>query len=212
MRIPDQLGLQPVLPILNQGNPEDALRIAEALLEGGLRAFEITLRNPGALDSLQAVRAEFPDLALGAGTILQREQLEWAKESGLDFGVSPGWSDELWESSRELEFPLFPGVLTPTELTHAISAGCRALKVFPIEPMGGIAYLKSLIAPFRSKDLKYLPTGGIGRDQVEPYLLEEAVLTVGGSWVTPKNLIEKKDFAGVTELAIASLSLGNRNS
>ena len=212
MTIPDQLGRQPVLPILNLADQETALRVAEALTKGGIGTFEITLRSATALGSLQAVRKEFPDLALGAGTILEKEQVSQVKDLGVDFGVCPGWDDELWVHSQELDFPLFPGILSPTELTHAYKSGCRALKVFPVEPAGGIAYLKSLIAPFRSLNLKYLPTGGIGRDKVASYLEDEAVLTVGGSWLTPRGLIEKKKFEGITELAIASLSLGNRGT
>ena len=212
MGILDQLGGQPVLPILNLADRETALRVAEALTKGGIGAFEITLRSTTALGSLQAVRKEFPGLTLGAGTILEKEQVSQVRDLGIDFGVCPGWDIELWTHSQELGFPLFPGILTPTELTHAHKSGCRALKVFPIEPAGGISYLKSLIAPFRSLGVKYLPTGGIGRDKVAPYLEDEAVLTVGGSWLTPRNLIEKKGFAEITELAIASLSLGNRGT
>ena len=211
MEILDRIGRQPVLPILNFADRDSALRIAEALVNGGINAFEITLRSPEAMDALQAVRKAFPDLALGAGTILEKEQLSQVKDCGIDFGVSPGWSDELWERSQELELPFFPGILTPTELTRAVHSGCRALKVFPIEPSGGIAYLKSLIAPFRSLHLNYLPTGGINRAKVEDYLAEESVLTVGGSWLTPRDLIDKKGFGKITELAIASLSLGNQD-
>jgi len=210
--IPDQLGQYPVLPILNEADQETALRVAEALMKGGIGAFEITLRSASALGSLQAVRKEFPELTLGAGTILEKEQITQAMDLGVDFGVCPGWDDELWSHSQEHDFPLFPGILTPSELTHACKSGCRTLKVFPVEPAGGIAYLKSLIAPFRSLNLKYLPTGGIGRDKVASYLEDEAVLTVGGSWLTPRGLIEKKKFEGITELAIASLSLGNRGT
>ena len=209
MEILDRLGRQPVLPILNFADRDSALRIAEALVNGGISAFEITLRSPEAMDALQTVRKEFPDLALGAGTILEKEQLSQVKDYGIDFGVSPGWSDELWEHSQELELLFFPGILTPTELTRACQSGCRSLKVFPIEPVGGIAYLKSLIAPFRSLNLNYLPTGGIHREKVEGYLAEDSVLTVGGSWLTPRDLIGKKEFGKITELASASLSLSN---
>ena len=211
MEILDQLGRQPVLPILNFADRDSALRVTEALVIGEINAFEITLRSPEALDALQTVRKEFPDLTLGAGTILDKEQLSQVKDGGIDFGVSPGWSDELWEHSQELELPFFPGIVTPTELTHAHRSGCRGLKVFPIEPAGGIAYLKSLIAPFRALGIRYLPTGGIDRSKVAPYLLDDAVVTVGGSWLTPKDLIDKKEFGKITELAIASLSLGNRD-
>ena len=125
MTIPDQLGRQPVLPILNLADQETALRVAEALTKGGIGAFEITLRSATALGSLQAVRKEFPDLALGAGTILEKEQVSQVKDLGVDFGVCPGWDDELWVHSQELDFPLFPGILSPTELTHAYKSGCR---------------------------------------------------------------------------------------
>jgi 2-dehydro-3-deoxyphosphogluconate aldolase/(4S)-4-hydroxy-2-oxoglutarate aldolase len=211
VRIIDQLEKHPVLPILNLGDRDSALRVTEALLNGGISSFEITLRSPEAMDTLQTVRKEFPDLTLGAGTILDKEQLSQVKDCGIDFGVSPGWSDELWEHSQELELPFFPGILTPTELTHAHRSGCHALKVFPIEPVGGISYLKSLIAPFRSLGIRYLPTGGLDRSKVAPYLLDDAVVTVGGSWLTPKDLIDKKEFGKITELAIASLSLGNQD-
>lgn len=209
MTIPNQLGQFPVLPILNEADQKTALRVAEALTKGGIGAFEITLRNPDALGSLQAVRKEFPSLTLGAGTILEKEQISQVRDLGIDFGVCPGWDNELWVHSQELNFPLIPGILTPTELALACQFGCRTLKVFPIEPSGGIAYLKALIAPFRSLGVKYLPTGGIGRGQVAAYLEEDAVMAVGGSWLTPRNLIEKKDFQEITELAIASLSLAN---
>lgn len=209
MTIPNQLGQFPVLPILNEADQKTALRVAEALTNGGISAFEITLRNSDALGSLQAVRKEFPSLTLGAGTILEKEQISQVRDLGVDFGVCPGWDNELWVHSQELNFPLIPGILTPTELALACQFGCRTLKVFPIEPAGGIAYLKSLIAPFRSLGVKYLPTGGIGREQVAAYLKEDAVLAVGGSWLTPRSLIEKKDFQEITELAIASLSIAN---
>lgn len=212
MTIPDRLRSFPVLPILNLAEQTTALRVAEALTKGGIGAFEITLRNANALSSLQAVRKEFPGLTLGAGTILEKEQISQVKDLGIDFGVCPGWDDDLWSHSKDLDFPLIPGVLTPTELTRACKSGCRTLKVFPIEPAGGVGYLKSLIAPFRSWNLDYLPTGGIGKEKVSSYLEDEAVLTVGGSWLTPLTLIEKKEFTAITELAIASLSLGNRKT
>ncbi len=212
MGILDQLYGQPILPILNLANRDSALRVTEALIAGGIKVFEITLRSPEALQTLQAVRKEFPELTLGAGTILNNEQVTQAKELGIDFGVSPGWSKELWTHAQEVDLPFLPGILTPTELMSAYRAGCRILKVFPVEPVGGISYLKSLIAPFRPLGIRYLPTGGIVREKVSSYLLDEAVLTVGGSWLTPKDSIENKDFEKITRLAIEALSLGNRQT
>ena len=210
MTIPDQLRHNPVLPILNLADQETALHVVEALIAGGIKALEITLRTPAALDALRAVRKEFRELTLGAGTILDKEQIKKVFDSGIDFGVSPGWDDDIWIQAQSLGFHLFPGILTPTELTRAQKAGCRSLKVFPIEPVGGINYLKSLIAPFRSLGMKYLPTGGISKGNVAPYLAEETVLAVGGSWMAPPALIEKKDFRAITELAKESFCLGNQ--
>ena len=131
MGILDQLGGQPVLPILNLPDGDSALRVAEALVAGGIKVFEITLRNPEALQALQAVREEFPDLTLGAGTLIDKEEIARVKDMGIDFGVSPGWSEELWACSLEVNLPLFPGILTPTELLSAHQAGCRSAEGFP---------------------------------------------------------------------------------
>ena len=170
---------------------------------------EITLRTSKAKEALQVVRRKFPEITLGVGSILSTEQVDWAAAEGMNFGVSPVWNEDLWALSLDLEISFFPGVLTPSELSRAIDAGCLHPKIFPIEPTGGVAYLKSLLAPFGNTNLCCLPTGGIGKEKVLEYLTIPQVSTVGGSWITPKSLISSKDTKGMTELAKSSLLLAN---
>ena len=209
MKPPNWLGKYPVLPIINQVTPDEALLIAEALSVGGVKIMEITLRTDKAKDSLLAVRKHFPELVLGAGSVMNPEQMNWIKGEGFNFAVSPGWSDLCWQKATSLELPFFPGILTPTELMHALNSGCLNPKIFPIAPVGGVQYLKSLLAPFRKYSIKCLPTGGIGRNMVPNYLSDPHVSMVGGSWITSEDLVSKKDFAGITELAKSSLFLAN---
>lgn len=209
MHHPLWLQKYPVLPIINQATPDEALSIAEALLEGGIDVMEVTLRTAQAKEALQVVRKKFPEITLGVGSILSTEQMNWAAAEGMNFGVSPVWNEDLWELSLDLEISFFPGVLTPSELSRAIDAGCLHPKIFPIEPTGGVAYLKSLLAPFGNTNLYCLPTGGIGKEKVLEYLAIPQVSTVGGSWITPQSLISSKDTKGMTELAKSSLLLAN---
>ena len=203
----DRLKGIPVLPILNGIGPCDPLRIAEALMEGGLGALEITLREEGAQNALCAIRKKFPGLLLGAGSLFETEQVEWAADQGLDFGVSPGWQPELWEKAQENDFIYFPGVLTPTELSGVLGSGCRTVKIFPIEPVGGLAYFRSLTAPFQKFPVHYLPTGGVGEAQVSSYLAEKGVISVGGSWITPKDVIFNEDYPAMKRLAQRAMKL-----
>ena len=209
MKPPEWLGKYPVLPIINQATPDEALLIAGALMQGGVKIMEITLRSDLAKDSLIAVRREFPELIIGAGSVMNPEQIEWVKEEGLDFSVSPGWSDVCWQKANSLNLPLFPGIMTPTELMHAINSGCMNPKIFPIAPLGGIEFLQALLAPFRKTDLQCLPTGGIKQNQVSEYLSDPQVSMVGGSWIAPRKLVKQKYIAGITELAKSSLLLAN---
>ena len=209
MHHPLWLQKYPVLPIINQATPDQALSIAEALLEGGIDVMEVTLRTTQAKETLQVVRKKFPEITLGVGSILSKEQLNWAAAEGMNFGVSPVWNEDLWALSLDLEISFFPGVLTPSELSRAIDAGCLHPKIFPIEPTGGVAYLKALLAPFGNTNLYCLPTGGIGKEKVTEYLIIPQVSTVGGSWITPQSLISSKDTKGMTELAKSSLLLAN---
>lgn len=202
----------PVLPIINQATAEEALVIAEAFLEADLCLMEMTLRTETAKKALLEVRKKFPNFILGTGSILSKDQMQWAFDAGMDFTVSPAWSDSLWNMSQKLKIPFFPGILSPSELLKSIEAGCLHPKIFPIEPAGGVPYLKSLLAPFQNAEITCLPTGGIGKEKVSQYLVLPEVQIVGGSWITPQTHINSMDAKKITELAKASLLLANTNS
>ena len=195
----------PVLPIINQATAEEALVIAEAFLEADLYLMEMTLRTETAKKALLEVRKKFPNFILGTGSILSKDQMQWAFDAGMDFTVSPAWSDSLWDMSQKLKIPFFPGILSPSELLKSIEAGCLHPKIFPID-------LKSLLAPFQNAEITCLPTGGIGKEKVSQYLVLPEVQIVGGSWITPQTYINNKDAKKITELAKASLLLANTNS
>ena len=197
------------MPIINQVLPDDSLLVAEALLIGGVEIMEITLRSDKAKESLVAVRKKFPKIVLGAGSVVNPEQLEWIQGEGLDFAVAPGWSDECWQKANTLNLPFIPGILTPSELIKAIDSGCLNPKIFPVEPIGGISYVKSLLAPFRAIGLQCMPTGGIVKEKVSEYLTDPQIAMVGGSWLTPPELIKAKDIPAITKLAKSSLLFAN---
>jgi 2-dehydro-3-deoxyphosphogluconate aldolase/(4S)-4-hydroxy-2-oxoglutarate aldolase len=209
MGILESLGNQSVLPILNFQNPKLVLQTVEALLKGGITNLEVTLRSKDALPILKEIRKEFPDILLGAGTILKDEQIDQVQDIGINFGVCPGWDESIWKKSQKNNFFLIPGILTPSELNRVSKFNCPAIKIFPIEPTGGYPYMKALIAPFRNLGIKYLPTGGVTQHLTSTYLNDPDLLTIGGSWVTPEDLVHNLQFSQITKLAKEAVSLGN---
>ena len=189
---------RPVIPVLAVQHLDDAIPLAEALRDGGLTVLEVTLRTPAALDVIKAMKT-VPGILVGAGTVTKPRQLLPVAEHGADFVVSPGISDSLLLAAREFSLPFLPGVTTASELMQAIDMGHRCCKFFPAEVAGGTAMLKSLSGPF--PDITFCPTGGIGPHNVAEYLALPNVQCVGGSWIVPPELLEKRDWAGITALA-----------
>jgi len=180
---------------------EHAVPIAEALLAGGLNVIELTLRTPAALDALQAICEDVPEIVAGVGTILTPEQARQVKEAGATFGVSPGMNPEIIKACKDLELPFAPGIVSPSDLEAAISLGCRFVKFFPAEAAGGKGYLRSMSTPYDHLNVRYFPLGGINVDNMTHYLDEPNVPTVGGSWIVKKDLVEKEDWAGIRSRA-----------
>lgn len=196
--LPILLG-QSVIPVLVIENLGDAVPVARALVEGGLKAIEITLRTPAALDAIHAISEDVPDAIVGAGTILNGNHFEAAENAGAKFIVSPGLTGELIDVADESDIPLLPGAITPSELMGALEEGYRCLKFFPAMAAGGIDFVKSLASPFA--DIKFCPTGGISQNNAAEWLKLPNVICIGGSWVAPKKLVDGKDFAAITALA-----------
>jgi 2-dehydro-3-deoxyphosphogluconate aldolase/(4S)-4-hydroxy-2-oxoglutarate aldolase len=192
-------GLAPVIPVLTVTEISHAVPLARALVSGGLRVLEITLRTPVALAAVEAMRKAVPEAIVGVGTLTRAVDFAAADRAGAQFGVSPGLTPELAAASRGARFPLLPGVMTPTELIVARAAGFNILKFFPAQQAGGLEMLQALGAPF--PDVLFCPTGGITRATAADYLALPNVVCVGGSWVAPKALLHAGDWSGIEALA-----------
>ncbi len=199
------LKLQPVVPVLVIKDLAHAVPLARALVAGGLRAIEITLRTPVALQAIRAVADEVEDAVPGAGTVLTAKQYHQAVEAGSQFIVSPGTTLELLDVARKSPVPLLPGAATPSEVMALREEGYEVLKFFPAEQAGGAAYLKSLSSPLAG--MLFCPTGGITPDNARDYLSLPNVVCVGGSWVAPNALVEAGDWDGITRLAMEASRL-----
>lgn len=189
------LRTMPVLPVVVLHNSEDALHLAECFLEAGIGVMEITLRTPQAMAAIEAVARHFPMLKLGAGTVLQSQDMYQAQNAGASFALSPGLTQALLDASASCGMPYIPGAATASELMLARAAGIRLCKVFPIRELGGAAYLKALSAPLA--DMEFCPTGGIGAADLAEYRRLPSVVTVGGSWFANEKSILNQEWAGI---------------
>ena len=195
----------PVIPVIVIERLEDAVPLARALVAGGLRVLELTLRTPVALRAVEAVAGEVEDAIVGVGTITRAADFEQAMRAGASFAVSPGLTPELIAAARDSALPLLPGTMTPSDVIAARSAGYQALKLFPARQAGGIGMLKALAGPF--PEARFCPTGGIGLDSAPEYLALPNVACVGGSWVAPPDAVARGDWARITALARAAAAL-----
>lgn len=193
-----------VVAVLVVERAEDGPPLARALLDGGVGAMELTLRTPAALDALRRIRTEVPEMLAGVGTILTPEQVEAAREAGAAFGVSPGTNPRVLEAAVRVGLSFAPGVATPSDIERALEHGCTLLKLFPAEPLGGIAYLRPMTAPYAHLGVKFIPLGGLTQGNVTQWLAEPLVLAVGGSWLAPKEAIRARDWEAIRALAEAA--------
>ena len=199
------MALAPVIPVLTVRNAEDGVDQARALVAGGLLAIEVTLRTPGALAAIAAIRRAVPDAVVGAGTILTPEQIAEACAAGARFLVSPGASPRLAQAAAAAPAPFLPGVATASEAMTLMELGFRALKLFPAEAVGGARLLASLAGPL--PELRFCPTGGIDLAKAPAYLALPNVACVGGSWMLPKGALAAGDYATVEKLAREAAAL-----
>jgi 2-dehydro-3-deoxyphosphogluconate aldolase/(4S)-4-hydroxy-2-oxoglutarate aldolase len=188
----DRIGTCRVVPVLTVERPEDGETLASALTEGGVTTIELALRTPRALDVIRAMRAAAPGLLLGAGTVLSPDQANAAKAAGADFALSPGLDTKTFHHSVEIGLPFVPGVATASDVQAAVALGCRLLKYFPADPLGGGRGLRILAAPFAHLGVRYLPLGGIDASSASAYLAEPCVAAIGGSWIAPPELIRRQ--------------------
>lgn len=189
----------PVIPVIVLQRVEHAVPLARALLEGGVRVLEVTLRSPVALACMQAIARELPEVIVGAGTLRTAADVHAARDAGCQFGVSPGYTAEVGAACREAQLPLLPGVATAGEVMAANADGLSFLKFFPATAAGGLSMLKALAGPF--PDVVFCPTGGITAETAPQFLALPNVKVCGGSWLTPADALAAGDWARITRLA-----------
>ncbi|GAA8914539.1 bifunctional 4-hydroxy-2-oxoglutarate aldolase/2-dehydro-3-deoxy-phosphogluconate aldolase [Helicobacter pylori] len=204
-KIIEVLQISPIVPVVVIENIKDAVPLVQSLIEGGIQIIEVTLRSSCALEAIELIAKNVPKMRVGAGTILNPTQLEQAQNRGAEFLISPGLTIKLLEYAKKKDMPLIPGVSSSSEVMQALELGYNALKFFPAEYCGGVKLLNAFNGPF--KGVKFCPTGGISADNMHSYLNLENVLCVGGSWLTPKNLIQNKEWDKITEICKRSLAL-----
>lgn len=186
--INDQLAALKVIPVIALNKTEDAIPLGRALVENGMPCAEITFRTECAADAIRAMRKEFPEMLIGAGTILTNAQVDEAIDAGVDFIVSPGFNPRTVQYCLDKNMPIVPGVNNPSLVEQAMDMGLRTLKFFPAEPSGGVNMLKALSAVY---PVKFMPTGGVSLNNVDEYLSIPSVLACGGTWMVPTNLIDE---------------------
>ncbi len=202
MNIRQIMQAAPVIPVLVIDDPQTAVPMCKALVEGGLKVLEITLRTEAALQSISLIKAALPDAIVGAGTVNTPDQLQQCAEARVDFLVSPGFHEPLLKAAREADIPYLPAAATAGEVLRAFNAGLDSLKFFPAEAAGGVPMLKSLAGPYA--EIQFCPTGGINGGNAGDYLSLSNVTCVGGSWVAPGNLIKAGDWDQIRQLAQAA--------
>ncbi len=204
-KIIEVLQISPIVPVVVIEDIKDAVPLAQSLIEGGIPIIEVTLRSSCALEAIELIAKNVPKMRVGAGTILNPTQLEQAQNRGAEFLISPGLTPSILEHAKKKDMPLIPGVSSSSEVMQALELGYNALKFFPAEYCGGVKLLNAFNGPF--KGVKFCPTGGISADNMRSYLNLENVLCVGGSWLTPKNLIQNKEWDKITEICKRALAL-----
>ncbi|MFL4979871.1 MAG: bifunctional 4-hydroxy-2-oxoglutarate aldolase/2-dehydro-3-deoxy-phosphogluconate aldolase [Xanthobacteraceae bacterium] len=205
-RLQDLLRLAPVIPVITIERVEDGVPLARALVSGGLRLLEITLRTPAGRDAAAAIIADVPEAVVGIGTVLTPQDLARSRDLGARFALSPGATPELLDAAAQSDLPFMPGVATASELMMALARGFDTVKFFPAVPAGGIAALKALAGPF--PQARFCPTGGVSEDNAAEWLALPNVIVVGGSWLTPAGEIRAGAWDRISERARRAANLG----
>ena len=194
-----------VVPVVVLEDAKDAKPLAEALVEGGLPVAEVTFRTAAAEESIRIMAEAYPEMLVGAGTVLSVEQAQRAVNAGAKFIVSPGFDEEVVDWCLANNIPVYPGIITPSEATKAVKRGLKIVKFFPAEQFGGVATIKALAAPFTT--LKFMPTGGINAKNIRDYLSNSKIIACGGSWMVKGDLVKAGDFAKIKELVKEAVEL-----
>ena len=206
-RLLKQLEHGRIVPVVAIDRVEWALPLADALIAGGLPIAEVTFRTNVAAEAIRLLASERPELIVGAGTVLSRDQVDAAFACGACFAVSPGCKETVVQHAQWSNMPFYPGVATPTEVGHAIDMACPILKYFPAEALGGVAMLKAMLGPYRHTGVRFIPTGGINENNLSDYLAVPEVIAVGGTWLARKEDMMAGNWEAITQRCRQALAL-----
>jgi 2-dehydro-3-deoxyphosphogluconate aldolase / (4S)-4-hydroxy-2-oxoglutarate aldolase len=190
---------QRILPAVTFSSPEEALPVAEAILAGGLRVIEVPFRSGVAGTAISMIRAKFPEMYVGAGTLLTDKQMSHALDAGAQFGLAPGFNPSICKNAIQYNFPFIPGVMTPSEIELTAEMGFKILKLFPAAQMGGISFLSAIRSVYVQLQIQFIPMGGVSINNMADYLSLKNVIAVGGSWLATGELVAAKQFGKITE-------------
>ena len=203
----ERIGKSGVIAVIVIDDPEKAVPLAQTLYDNGITSMELTLRTETALESLKRIRGEVPEMLVGAGTILSPEKIVETKEAGAAFGVAPGYNPRVVDKAKEAGLPFGPGISIPSEIEGALERGCKTLKFFHAEGMGGAKYLKAINGPYGFLKLNYIPLGGLKPSNIRDYLEMPEVLALGGSWIAPGNLIQEGGWSAIAANAAEAVKI-----
>lgn len=190
-----------VIAVLVIDDDANAIKLAKALIKGGINVMELTLRTDSALDSLRAIIDEVPEMVAGIGTILTTKQIDKVVAAGAAFGVAPGLNRRIVEYAQDKGLPFGPGIMTPSDIEQGLELGCKTLKFFPAESSGGLNHLKSMAAPYVHTGIKFIPLGGLDAKNMSNYLNSPLILGLGGSWIAKRDLIVSQNWDQITRNA-----------
>lgn len=203
----DRISRTRIVPVVVLKSADDAIPLAEALLAGGLDVMEITFRTAAAPESIRRIAKAFPQMLLGAGTVLTPDQAKQAKDLGAQFALAPGLNPEVVEAAKQADLVFSPGVMTPSDIERALALDCKLLKFFPAGAAGGPSMLKALAGPYSHTGVRFVPTGGISASNMRDYLDVPVVAAIGGSWMVDSQLVESQDWTTITRLTREAIDL-----
>ena len=207
MNMIETLGKAGIIPVIVIEKEEQAVPLAQALVKGGLPVLEVTFRTTAAAAAIAAIRREVPEAVLGAGTLLTPQMVKDAKAAGAVFGVAPGFDPAVMAAAKAEGLPMCPGIATASELSQALTAGCKMVKFFPAEAAGGVKMIKNLLGAFRFTGVRFMPTGGVNAANVSDYLSVPEIVCCGGTWIVPKDALASGDYAAIEKLAAEAAAL-----
>ena len=205
MNVSETIQKMGVVPVVVLNDTKDAAPLAKALAEGGLPCAEVTFRTEAAEESIRIMTTEYPEMFVGAGTVLTIDQVDRAVAAGAKFIVSPGFDPEIVDYCLEKDIPVYPGCITPSEVAQAVKRGLKVIKFFPAEQFGGVSTIKALAAPYTG--VKFMPTGGVSAKNLESYLSFDKIVACGGSWMVKGDLVKAGKFDEITELVKEAVQL-----